>query len=112
MIHNYYAVLGTHAKATYDELKEARRRAARNAHPDKTGDNGERMVLVNEAYSVLTDPRKLARYRIQLGAAGHTCPKCEGEGVYKKYKGFTQREVGPCDDCKGAGILLREGQGR
>lgn len=103
---NYFAVLGVHRGSTLEDMREARRQAARKAHPDVARDDGEQMVLVNEAFNVLTTPVKLARYLIDLGAHGTNCPRCDATGVHFKFRGFTQRRKEPCDECKGTGYLL------
>jgi len=66
MFHDYYEILGTDTESTQDEIKQAYRRRAREAHPDShKGDKGiqtEEMMLINEAYSVLGDRRKRIEY--------------------------------------------------
>lgn len=102
----YYEILGVHRKSTLEEIREGRRRAALEAHPDKGGSE-ERMALVNEAYRVLTDKKLRRKYDIEIGARGHTCPACEGEGVTSKRRGWTARELRRCVECHGAGVLIR-----
>ena len=62
---NYYSVLGVSREADDADLKRAYRRLARMYHPDKNpGDRAaeERFKEVNEAYTILSDPEKRARY--------------------------------------------------
>lgn len=69
---DYYEVLGIKKGATDEEIKKAYRQMAKKYHPDlNKGDaNAEQMFKdVNEAYSVLSDPQKKARYD-QYGHAG------------------------------------------
>lgn len=66
---DYYNVLGITRTATEAEIKKAYREQARKYHPDvnKAGDAEERFKAVNEAYQVLSDPEKRAKYD-QFGA--------------------------------------------
>jgi molecular chaperone DnaJ len=61
----YYETLGLDSSATAEEIKTAFRRLARDTHPDANpGDveAEERFRQVAEAYEVLSDPQKRARY--------------------------------------------------
>ena len=69
---DYYEVLGVSRGATDDELKKAYRKLAKKYHPDVNPENKEAEVKfkeVSEAYEVLTDQQKRARYD-QFGHAG------------------------------------------
>lgn len=62
---DYYEVLGIGRNAQDADIKAAYRKLARQHHPDANqGDSGaeERFKEINEAYSVLSDPEKRARY--------------------------------------------------
>ncbi len=61
---DYYEVLGVSRDAEAAEIKKAYRRRARKYHPDVyTGANAEdKFKEINEAYQVLSDPDKRARY--------------------------------------------------
>lgn len=74
---DYYEVLGLQKGASADEIKGAYRKAALKWHPDRwvNGSEAEKKTVeekfkeASEAYSVLSDPEKKARYD-QFGFAG------------------------------------------
>ena len=68
---DYYKILGVERKASADEIRKAYRKLALKYHPDRNpGDKTaeERFKDLNEAYQVLSDEQKRARYD-QLGSA-------------------------------------------
>jgi curved DNA-binding protein len=64
---DYYEILGIKRDATEKEIKAAYRKLARKWHPDlhtdkKKKEAEEKFKKINEAYEVLGDPEKRARY--------------------------------------------------
>lgn len=69
---DYYSVLGVSRQASADDLKKAFRKLAMKYHPDKNPGNKaaeDSFKEVNEAYDVLSDPKKRQMYD-QFGHAG------------------------------------------
>lgn len=58
---DYYVILGVDSKASLAEIKKAFRRAAKQHHPDAGGQEAA-FKIINEAYEVLSDSQKRARY--------------------------------------------------
>jgi len=68
---DYYKILGVERKAGADDIRKAYRKLAMQFHPDKNpGDKKaeDKFKEINEAYQVLSDEKKRARYD-QLGSA-------------------------------------------
>ena len=61
---DYYAILGVDKGASTEEIRKAFQQKARTLHPDvnKAPDAEEKFKEVSEAYAVLSDPEKRARY--------------------------------------------------
>ncbi|MBZ5619924.1 MAG: molecular chaperone DnaJ [Acidobacteriia bacterium] len=63
--HDYYDTLGIPRKASADDIRKSYRRLARKHHPDlNPGDKSaeERFKKVQEAYDILSDPKKRQMY--------------------------------------------------
>jgi curved DNA-binding protein len=68
---DYYKILGVERSASADDIRTAYRKLAKQYHPDRNPDNKQAedtFKEINEAYQVLSDSQKKARYD-QLGSA-------------------------------------------
>jgi len=83
---DYYEVLGVDKSADEASIKKAYRRLAKKYHPDMNPGDAEaekKFKEVNEAYAVLSDPDKKAKYD-QFGHAAFEA----GGGGYGDFSGF------------------------
>lgn len=65
MARDYYEILGVSRNSSETEIRAAYRKLAHKYHPDKTGgdrDAEEKLKQINEAYDVLKNKEKRARY--------------------------------------------------
>ena len=86
---DYYEVLGVPKTASADEIKRAFRKKAVQYHPDKSDGDEAKFKEVNEAYEVLKDQQKRARYD-QFGHAGYDGSQAGGGQSYggNPFEGF------------------------
>lgn len=90
---DYYEILGISRGASQEEIKKAYRKLARQYHPDVNDGDSEaekRFKEVKEAYDVLGDEQKRARY----DRFGHQeeAPGFGGFGGFEDFSGFSDVE--------------------
>lgn len=81
---DYYKILGVSRNADQKEIKKVYRKLARQYHPDVNPGNTaaqERFKEINEAYEVLSDPEKRAKYD-RLGADWKRYQQAGGPGGF------------------------------
>lgn len=87
---DYYEVLGVDKSASEEDIKKAYRKLAKKYHPDMNqGDKGaeSKFKELNEAYEVLSDKDKKAKYD-QFGHAGVDPNGFGGGGGFSGFGGF------------------------
>ena len=109
---DYYKILGVERKASADDIRSAYRKLAMKYHPDKNpGDKKaeDKFKEINEAYQVLSDDQKRARYD-QLGSAysnfrtsGGRPGDFQWDDWFQQQQGGQQRGYGNTDDPFGGG---------
>ena len=105
---DFWVILGLEPGADADSLKRAFRQQARRWHPDLNGNDPvaeERFKLVNEAYAVLSDPRRRQAWEQGLdGGDGSASddPFATGFPRFEDYLsalfGESQEAAAPADD--------------
>ncbi len=93
---DYYEVLGISKGASDDEIKKAHRKLAKKYHPDLNKDNpeaAEKFKELNEAYEMLSDKDKRAKYD-QFGFAGVDPNYGGGGGGFGGFGGFDMGDLG------------------
>ncbi len=109
---DFYEVLGVNKSSTDDEIKKAYRKLAKKYHPDLNPDDKtaeQKFKEVSEAYEILSDKEKRARYD-QFGHAGVDPNFASGAGAggYGGFGGFGGFDVGDIfSDFFGGGFSSR-----
>ena len=92
---DYYEVLGVQKGADEGEIKRAYRTLAKKYHPDMNPGDAEaerKFKEVNEAYDVLSDPDKRAKYD-QYGHAAFDPASGAGAGGFGGFGGFGDFDI-------------------
>lgn len=77
---DYYEALQVHPLAEQEVIEKAYKALVMKYHPDAGGDS-ERMVAINQAYEVLSDPTRRSQYDRELLAARYRDDRSETHGV-------------------------------
>ncbi|MBD2481338.1 J domain-containing protein [Planktothrix sp. FACHB-1365] len=83
---NYYSTLQVNPTSTAAEIKQAYRRLAKIFHPDSQTQSADhdRIIQINAAYEVLSDPQKRQSYDRQLGLEINSYSNGFEPSIYKK----------------------------
>lgn len=111
---DYYDVLGVSKNATADELKAAFRKLALQFHPDRNPGNKaseESFKEINEAYEILSDPKKRQQYD-QFGHAGVNAGPGPGPGGFEGFQGAGGADFGDIFGDLFQGVFSGGGGGR
>jgi DnaJ-class molecular chaperone len=94
-----YAVLGVDRQAATLTIRQAYRGLARSHHPDAGGDLHQ-MMLINEAWHVLSDPERRTSYDAQLLRPAPRPRSRNGHTVmdFGRYEGWSLPDIVAHDD--------------
>lgn len=83
---NPYTILGVSSSATDQEIKRAYRALVKRYHPDRrtSESSHEQIVLINQAYDILSDPERRAQY--DRGYASMNYAPVQQEDPMEAYK--------------------------
>ena len=86
---DYYETLGINRNANEEEVRKAFRKKAMEFHPDRNKEPGAdaKFKEVNEAYQILSDPNRRAKYD-QFGHAGVNSSGGQGFEGFDVFGGF------------------------
>lgn len=87
---NPYTILGVSTSATDQEIKRAYRNLVKRYHPDRRSSESshEQIVLINQAYDILSNPEKRAKYDRSFTSSYYAPPMEEDpmEAYKREYK--------------------------
>ena len=92
----YYSVLGLKKDSKADEIKKAYKKLAIKYHPDRNTDNKKeaekKFAEINEAYSILTDPKKKQQYDM-YGTVGSGTSEANPVNTFRMFNNIFQQHV-------------------
>lgn len=112
---NYYEVLGVKPFASGEEINKAFKRLVKDLHPDRFKKEGEevykkaleRFTIINEAYSVLTNPEKRKKYDEMLKTASFTPPQIKAKKTQARNAFNMGKEVFERGEYSKAGMYFK-----
>ena len=108
---DYYQLLGVERKASEGEIKRSYRKLALKYHPDRNPNDKQaedKFKEINEAYQVLSDPEKRARYD-QLGESYSTWQQRGAPGGFNWEDWYAQNPGGVRVEYRDLGDILGGG---
>lgn len=93
---DYYSILGLDKNATEDDIKKAHIKLAKKYHPDINHEPGaqEKFKEIQEAYDVLSDPKKKANYDKYGTADPQDAFQGFGSGGFSGFEGGAFSDLG------------------
>lgn len=103
---NPWRVLGVNRQTSDEDIRAAYLERAKKFHPDTKKGNKDKFVELNDAYHILSDPKRRSAFIQMLVRTTPACGPCRGQGVATKRKGFHAVSSFTCVVCNGAGLIL------
>jgi curved DNA-binding protein CbpA len=92
---DFYGILQVDPRADPEVIRAAFRSLARKYHPDVAGGSAERMVALNQAWSVLSDGRARAAYDRGRGVLSSPAPSPAARATEPVWSQTAGRPPGP-----------------
>jgi|TARA_R110000796_G_C14506966_1_gene429499 molecular chaperone DnaJ len=89
---NYYEILGVSKEATPEEIKKSYRKLSLKYHPDKNPQGEETFKEISEAYGILSNPDKKAKYDSGGGIRMEDFFNDSGHNPFESFQSFFSRQ--------------------
>ena len=109
---NFYEVLGIDQNASILDIRKAYKDLALKFHPDKNNDAGteEKFKIILEAYNVLSDPVKRAKFDQKLKYYKLKCSMCFAIFAFNVDLAEHQEKCHPKKKCRSWYYIKKDGQ--